>query len=243
MVWAGQWAGDKVRRPKRTGWASDRYLKNQAICSDFSMARPGFEPGTPRFSGTGNWCRKSQKSPANRPVADRAYSTSIPVDCCSYPRVKDVADPPRPFRLLRATATWGSKASATPAPTRAAPLRPDRASGMSLSGRSQSCESAGGVLLVTSRVGRSRWSSWRHWLPVCAMANDRGSGGSTGEDDHAFGGPPLRAVWADRSSPALSCGARPGLAAGRCGAPAGYRSLGVGHRWARARRQREARCP
>jgi hypothetical protein len=90
------------------------------------MARPGLEPGTPRFSGTGNWRRKSQKSPANRRVADRAYSTSIPVDCCSYPRLKDVAGPPRPFRLLRATAAWGSKASATPAPARAAPPRPRR---------------------------------------------------------------------------------------------------------------------
>jgi hypothetical protein len=32
------------------------------------MARPGLEPGTPRFSGTGHLCRKRQKRPANRLV-------------------------------------------------------------------------------------------------------------------------------------------------------------------------------
>ena len=51
-----------------------------------------------RFSGTGNGARKQQESPANSAGADRACSTSIPVDSCSCPRVKDVAGPPRPFR-------------------------------------------------------------------------------------------------------------------------------------------------
>jgi hypothetical protein len=55
------------------------------------MARPGIEPETPRFSGTGNRSRKRQESPANRRVADRACSAPIPVDCCSCSRVKDVA--------------------------------------------------------------------------------------------------------------------------------------------------------
>ena len=41
-------------------------------------------------------------------VADRARSTSIPVDCRSCPRLKDVTCPPRPFRLQRQTA-WGTK--------------------------------------------------------------------------------------------------------------------------------------
>jgi hypothetical protein len=64
------------------------------------MARPGLEPGTPRFSGTRIWAGKRRKSPANRRVADPRCCTSIPVDWCSCPRVKDVARPPRPFRLL-----------------------------------------------------------------------------------------------------------------------------------------------
>ena len=67
-----------------------------------------------RFSETGNWHRKSQKSPANRRVADRVCSTSIPVDCCSYPRLKDVAVPPRPFRLLRATAACRQQSERDP---------------------------------------------------------------------------------------------------------------------------------
>jgi hypothetical protein len=38
----------------------------------------------------------------NRPVADRACCAPIPVDWCARPRVKDVALPPRPFRLQHA---------------------------------------------------------------------------------------------------------------------------------------------
>jgi hypothetical protein len=95
--------------------------KQAQVHASPEMARPRLELGTPRFSGTGNWCRKRQKRPANRRVDDCVCSTLIPVDCCSYPRLKDVAGPPRPFRLLRATAASGSNASATPALARAAP--------------------------------------------------------------------------------------------------------------------------
>jgi hypothetical protein len=91
------------------------------------MARPRLELGTPRFSGTGNWCRKSQKSPANRPVADRACSTFIPVDCRRYPRVKDVAGLPCPFRLQRKDWCSGHKASVAPRQAQAAPARPKEA--------------------------------------------------------------------------------------------------------------------
>jgi hypothetical protein len=108
--------------PPRT--ASSALSKPVRVQASLEMARPRLELGTPRFSGTGNRHRKSQKSPANRRVADRAYSASIPVDCRSCLRLKDVAGPPRPFCLLRSTAAWGSKASATPAPARAAPPRP-----------------------------------------------------------------------------------------------------------------------
>jgi hypothetical protein len=93
----------------------------------FQPAKGGqFSTGADIFRD-GQLAPKSQKSPANRRVADRVCFTSIPVDCCSYPRVKDVARPPRPFHLLRATAAWGSKASATPASARAAPPRPKEA--------------------------------------------------------------------------------------------------------------------
>src|SRR5437763_17105516 len=46
------------------------------------------------FAVTG---RTRQESPANRRVADRAWSAAIPVDCCSCTRVKDVAGAPRPI--------------------------------------------------------------------------------------------------------------------------------------------------
>jgi hypothetical protein len=62
------------------------------------MARPGFEPGTPRFSGTRRWAGKGHKSPANRQVADRACSTLMPVVSGGCPWLKDVAGRPRPFR-------------------------------------------------------------------------------------------------------------------------------------------------
>jgi hypothetical protein len=65
------------------------------------MARPGLEPGTPRFSGTGNLCRKRQKRPANRLVDDCVCSTSIPVVAGSCLRLKDVAPAPRPFRPVQ----------------------------------------------------------------------------------------------------------------------------------------------
>lgn len=94
-------------------------LKDAPDQAKSAVARARFELGTPRFSETGNWCRKRQKSPANRRVADRGCSASIPVDCHSCTRLKDVAGGPRPFRLLRSTAAWGSKASVAPRPAQA----------------------------------------------------------------------------------------------------------------------------
>jgi len=90
------------------------------------MARPRLELGTPRFSGTSNWCRKSRESPANRRVAGRARSVSIPVDCRSCPRLKDVAGPPRPFAGSVQAAAWGHTASVASRPAQAAPPRPNR---------------------------------------------------------------------------------------------------------------------
>ena len=128
------------------------------------MARPRLELGTPRFSGTGSCPRKSHKSPANRRVADRGCSTSIPVDCCSYSRVKDVAGPPRPFRLLRATAAWASKASATPALGRAAPHRPTQASRWPR-----------GLRLLSGRKQHSRLAAFVYdGLPTAPQKPDRG---------------------------------------------------------------------
>ncbi len=115
------------RENSRTGASPNCFVRSSHtshVQESSEMARLGIEPRTPRFSGTGNWRRKRQKRPANRGVDNCVCSAAIPVDCCSYPRLKDVAGPPRPFRLLHATAAWASKASATTAPTRAAPPRP-----------------------------------------------------------------------------------------------------------------------
>src|ERR1035437_1296305 len=61
------------------------------------MARPGLEPGTPRFSGTERQAGKSVESPANRGVTGRARCTSMPVVAVGCRRVKDVTAQPRPF--------------------------------------------------------------------------------------------------------------------------------------------------
>jgi hypothetical protein len=77
------------------------------------MARPGIEPGTPRFSGMPAIAGKDRKSPASRDTTDRVRSAAIPVDNRSCPRVKDVADPPRPFQIL-ACATSRDRQSERP---------------------------------------------------------------------------------------------------------------------------------
>src|SRR5438067_11687407 len=59
------------------------------------------------FAVTG---RTRQESPANRRVADRAWSAAIPVDCCSCTRVKDVAGAPRPITHGRQVDMRGSDA-------------------------------------------------------------------------------------------------------------------------------------
>jgi hypothetical protein len=43
---------DRPSWPKRRSLAGDQGLRNRPICSYFPTARPGLEPGTPRFSGS-----------------------------------------------------------------------------------------------------------------------------------------------------------------------------------------------
>ena len=81
--------------PPRT--AQPTVSKHAHVQASYEMARLGIEPRTPRFSGTGRWPRKGQESPASRLVDIPARSDSIPVISVSSVRVKDVADPPRPF--------------------------------------------------------------------------------------------------------------------------------------------------
>jgi hypothetical protein len=78
--------------------ASPNAPKPAHVQASLEMARPGLEPGTPRFSGTRQRHRKAPKSPANRRVAGRARRVQIPVVAGSFPRLKDVAPAPRPFR-------------------------------------------------------------------------------------------------------------------------------------------------
>jgi len=84
----------------RPGQAAQKSSQNPPEQAKQEMARPGLEPGTPRFSGTRRQAEKSRKSPANRRVAGRARCTAIPVVAGGCPWVKDVAGPPRPFQRL-----------------------------------------------------------------------------------------------------------------------------------------------
>jgi hypothetical protein len=72
-------------------------VKPRSTAGHFPMARPGLEPGTPRFSGTPRSAGKSQESPGNQGVASRGCCAAIPVVSGGSGRVKDVAGRPRPF--------------------------------------------------------------------------------------------------------------------------------------------------
>src|ERR1035441_2829863 len=48
------------------GRSTNTTKENAPIAAPFPMARPGLEPGTPRFSGTRRHAGKRRKSPANR---------------------------------------------------------------------------------------------------------------------------------------------------------------------------------
>lgn len=69
----------KTALPAPLQTASPHAPKPAHVQASLEMARPGLEPGTPRFSGTRRWAEKSQESAANRRVANRARGATTPV--------------------------------------------------------------------------------------------------------------------------------------------------------------------